>query len=72
MVVQTANEYLASELVNRVKYLQEAINQAEKIIFSLENENKRLQDVLNGLTSICNEDHAIDRDILNDSVCETV
>lgn len=72
MVVQTASEFLAGQLMDRVKYLQEAINQAEQIIFSLENENKRLQDVLNGLTSTTNEDHAINRVNLDESVCTAV
>lgn len=51
MVVKTDSEYMADELMNRVRHLQKALNQAEQIIHACEKENENLKDVLNSLTS---------------------
>ena len=51
MVVKTANEYIADQLSDRIIQLQVALNQAEYIMISLEQENKRLKDALIGLAS---------------------
>ena len=51
MVVKTANEYIADQLSDRIIQLQVALNQAEYIMMSLEQENKRLKDALIGLAS---------------------
>jgi len=69
MVVKTANEYMADELLNRVKHLQKALFQAEKIISSLEQENNNLKNVLNNLTCINKEDYGLSKEIFNESVC---
>lgn len=69
MVVKTANEFMADELLNRIRHLYKALNQAEQIMSKLEQENKRLQDVLNGLTSENNEDHTMSGEAFNGSVC---
>jgi hypothetical protein len=51
MVVKTANEYIADQLSDRITQLQIALNQAEYIMISLEQENKRLKDALISLAS---------------------
>ncbi len=58
MVVKTDSEYVASQLLDRVKYLQKALNHAEEIMHSFEQENERLKDVLNSLTSENNESYS--------------
>ena len=46
MVVKTATEYINDTLSDRVKYLQNALNQAELIIHKLELENENLKSIL--------------------------
>jgi exonuclease VII small subunit len=46
MVVKTAVEYINDSLVERLKDLQRALNQAETIIQKLEIENQNLKMVL--------------------------
>lgn len=46
MVVKTATEYINDTLSDRVKYLQDALNQAELIIHKLELENENLKSIL--------------------------
>jgi hypothetical protein len=46
MVVKTAVEYINDSLVERLKDLQNALNQAETIIQKLEIENQNLKTVL--------------------------
>lgn len=69
MVVKTANEYVAVEFINRIKHLQKALNEAEIIMNKLEQENARLKDVLDSLTSENKEDYVIDSEAFNESVC---
>jgi len=45
MVIQTTVEYMNETLVDRVKYLQNALNQAETIIHQLEIENQNLKEM---------------------------
>lgn len=68
MVVKTANEYITEQLASRVRYLQEALYQAETIIHTLEKENQRLHDVLVSLASN-NEGYVLDSEAFNESVC---
>lgn len=68
MVVRTATEYMNDQLANRVKSLQKALNQAEKIMNTLELENQRLKDVLANLTSENNEGYILDSEAFNEPV----
>jgi hypothetical protein len=68
MVVRTATEYMNDQLANRVKSLQKALNQAEKIMNTLEIENQRLKDVLANLTSENNQGYILDSESFNESV----
>ena len=68
MVVRTAVEYMNDQLADRVKVLQKALNQAEKIIATLEQENNNLKDALNSLTSENNEDYILDSEAFNEPV----
>jgi regulator of replication initiation timing len=68
MVVRTATEYMNDQLANRVKSLQKALNQAEKIMNTLELENQRLKDVLANLTSENNQGYILDSEAFNEPV----
>jgi len=68
MVVRTATEHMNDQLANRVKSLQKALNQAEKIMNTLEIENQRLKDVLNNLTSENNQGYILDSEAFNEPV----
>jgi len=68
MVVKTANEYMAGEFINRIRYLQKALNEAELIMRKLEEENTRLKDVFNSLASENKEGYAIDSEAVNEPV----
>lgn len=65
MVVRSMNSYIADELANKVKYLNNALSQAQNIISALEVENNRLRDVLINLTSENNKDLVLD----SEAVC---
>lgn len=66
MVVRTITEYMNDKLADRVSTLQKALNQAEKIMNSLEQENKRLKDVLSNLTSENNEGYILNSESFNE------
>jgi regulator of replication initiation timing len=68
MVVRTTTEYMNDQLANRVKSLQKALNQAEKIMNTLEIENQRLKDVLANLTSENNKGYTLNSEIFNEPV----
>ena len=68
MVVRTITEYMNDKLAERVSTLQKALNQAEKIMDSLEQENKRLKDVLANLTSENNKGYVLNSEIFNEPV----
>ena len=68
MVVRTATEYMNDKLADRVQTLQRALNQAEKIMNSLEQENQRLKDVLANLTSENNQGYILDSEAFNEPV----
>ncbi len=69
MVVRTITEYMNDQLANRVKTLQEALNQAENIMNILEEENNRLKDVLANLASENNEGYVLDSEAFNEPMC---
>ena len=66
MVVRTIAEYMNDKLTDRVATLQKALNQAEKIMNSLEQENQRLKDVLANLASENNEGYILDSEAFNE------
>ena len=68
MVVRTLTEYMNDKLADRVTTLQKALNQAEKIMNSLEQENQRLKDVLANLASQSNEGYILDSEAFNEPV----
>jgi cell division protein FtsB len=68
MVVRTVTEYMNDKLTDRVASLQKALNQAEKIMNSLEQENHRLKDVLANLASENNEGYILDSESFNESM----
>jgi hypothetical protein len=68
MVVRTITEYMNDKLADRVQTLQRALNQAEKIMNSLEQENRRLKDVLSNLASENNQGYILDSESFNESM----
>ena len=66
MVVRTITEYMNDKLADRVQTLQKALNQAEKIMNSLEQENQRLKDVLANLTSENKEGYILYSEAFNE------
>jgi cell division protein FtsB len=66
MVVRTAVEYMNDQLADRVKVLQKALNQAERMIAILEQENNNLKDALNSLASENNKDYILDSEAFNE------
>lgn len=51
------NKFLNDELVNKVRYLSEALHNAEQNIKSLQDKNNCLVDALTSLASINKEDY---------------
>ena len=68
MVVRTVTEYMNDQLANRVKSLQKALNQAEKIMNTLESENQRLKDALANLASENTQGYILDSEAFNEPV----
>lgn len=68
MVVRTLPEFMNDHLADRINTLYKALNQAEKIIISLEQENQRLKDVLYSLASENNEGYILDSEAFNEPV----
>lgn len=64
--MKTANNFIADELANKVYHLSRALEQAKSIIDTLEEQNKNLIDVLNGLTSEKIEDHVMSNEVLSE------
>lgn len=71
MVVKHLQEYMTDNLIDRIQTLQKALNQAENIMFTLENENKRLKYALAGLASE-NNGYAFDSELFNESMYSSV
>jgi ABC-type transporter Mla subunit MlaD len=68
MVVKTANEYIIEQLAGRIRHLQDALNQAEKIVHILEKENEKLKDVLTSLASEKNEGYVLNSETFDEPV----
>jgi hypothetical protein len=68
MAVKTVAEYMNDQLSDRVNTLHKALNQAEKIMNTLELENQRLKDVLANLASENNEGYILDSESFNESM----
>ncbi len=68
MVVKHLNEYMTDQLVDRIQILQNALNQAESIIRTLDIENQRLKDVLANLASENNEGYVLSGEAFNEPV----
>lgn len=71
MVVKHLQEYMTDNLIDRIQILQKALNQAENIMFTLENENKRLKHALASLASE-NNGYAFDSELFNESMYSSV
>lgn len=71
MVVKHLQEYMTDNLIDRVQALQNALNQAENIMITLEKENTRLKYALASLTSD-NNSYISDNEIFNESLCSVI
>lgn len=69
VIIKHVNEYLADQLSERVSTLQNALNQAEKIIRTLEDENERLKDLLIILSSDDHSSYIIDSEAFDTQLC---
>lgn len=58
------NNYLGDELAYKVKVLNSALSDADRIIQILQEENKTLKDILNDLMSIKKEDHVSTQEVV--------
>jgi len=63
------NSFIADELINKNKYLTQALDQAKQIIDTLEQENIRLRDVLTNLASLNNKDLDQSIEVEDDKFC---
>lgn len=66
VIITHVNDFLTDQLAKRVNNLQKALNQAERIINILEEENQRLKDVLSNLASENNEGYILDSEAFNE------
>jgi ABC-type transporter Mla subunit MlaD len=66
VIITHVNDFLTDQLAKRVTHLQKALNQAERIVNILEEENQRLKDVLSNLTSENNEGYILDSEAFNE------
>ena len=69
MVVKSLNEYMTDQLVDRIKTLQKALNQAEKIIMIFEAENRRLKDALISFSSENFDSYVMDSEAFDEPIC---
>lgn len=69
VIIKHVNEYIADQLSERVSTLQNALNQAEKIIRTLEEENERLKDLLIILSSDDHSSYIIDSEAFDTQLC---
>lgn len=67
--MRKANSYIADELENKVKFLNMALDQANLIIKTLEEENHRIKDVITNLASINKEDLGSVSEVNDDRLC---
>jgi hypothetical protein len=69
VIIKHVNEYLADQLSDRVAHLQDALNQAEKIMQILEEENARLRDLLVNLSSEDHSSYILDSEAFDGQLC---
>jgi hypothetical protein len=69
VIIKHVNEYLADQLSERVSYLQDALNQAENIMRTLEEENTRLKDLLVSLSSEDHSGYILDSEAFDTQLC---
>lgn len=69
VIIKHVNEYLADQLSERVSYLQDALNQAEKIMQTLEEENIRLKDLLVSLSLDDHSSYVLDSEAFDGQLC---
>ena len=69
VIIKHANEYIADQLSDRVSYLQDALNQAEKIMRTLEEENIRLKDLLANLSLEDHSSYILDSEAFDTQLC---
>ena len=60
--IMIMKNYVADELSNKVYHLQKALQKADEIITTLQQENAKLQDALNNLASP-NKDYVLDSEV---------
>ena len=63
------NTYVADELANKVKILSQTLEETNKIVATLEQENDRLKDILTNLMSINNVDLDSTQEVKDDRFC---
>jgi ABC-type transporter Mla subunit MlaD len=66
VIITHVNDFITDQLAKRVQHLQKALNQAERIVNTLEEENQRLKDVLANLASENNEGYILDSEAFNE------
>jgi hypothetical protein len=69
MVIKNIQNYMTDTLIDRLQSLQNALNQAEKIILVLEQENERLKDAFMDLASLNKEDLINTKESNDDRLC---
>jgi ABC-type transporter Mla subunit MlaD len=63
------NTYVADELAHKVRILSQALDQTNKIVATLEQENNRLKDILTNLMSINSIDLDSTQEVKDDRFC---
>jgi hypothetical protein len=64
------NYYVADELAQKVKVLSQTLEQTNKIVMALEEENNRLKDIFTNLMSINIEDLGGIQEASDDRFCK--
>jgi len=63
------NAYVADELAHKVKVLSQTLEETNKIVATLEQENNRLKDIFTNLMSINNVDLDSTQEVKDDRFC---
>jgi cell division protein FtsB len=63
------NAYVADELAHKVKVLSQTLEETNKIVATLEQENNRLKDIFTNLMSINNVDLGSTQEAKDDRFC---
>jgi ABC-type transporter Mla subunit MlaD len=64
------NSYVADELANKVKVLSQTLEQTNKIVATLEEENSRLKDIFTNLMSLNYKDLGSTQEASDDRFCK--